>query len=89
MKNQQQQFIFVCHGKDCKKEGCKALQQVLKSELKQKRQQKALKIIKTKCTGKCKQAPVMIAQDQWMTRVDVAKVREVVEKMLPTDKVCS
>ncbi|MFP4091469.1 MAG: (2Fe-2S) ferredoxin domain-containing protein [Cyclobacteriaceae bacterium] len=68
-KDSTQQFIFICNGKDCKKNGCKELQKVIKHELKQKKKLKSVKLIKTKCTGKCKQAPVLIADNQWFTKV--------------------
>lgn len=78
----QQQFIFVCNGKDCKKHGCKDIQKAIKSELKRSRQQKAVKVIGTKCTGKCKKAPVVIAKEHWMTHMDVPKTLEVLKSML-------
>lgn len=86
-KHQEQQFIFVCNGKDCKKNGCKDIQKAIKSELKQKKQQKAIKIIGTKCTGKCKKAPVLIAKEQWMTEMDVKKTLDVVNLMLLEEEV--
>ncbi len=83
-KLKEQQFIFVCNGKDCKKNGCKDIQKAIKSELKQ---QKALKIIKTKCTGKCKKAPVLIAKEQWMTDMNVKKTLDLVNLMLLEEEV--
>ncbi|MDF9795523.1 NADH:ubiquinone oxidoreductase subunit E [Catalinimonas alkaloidigena] len=77
-----QQFIFVCNGKDCKKNGCKDIQKAIKSELKRTKKQKTVKLIGTKCTGKCKKAPVIIAKEQWMTAMDVPKALEVVKSML-------
>ncbi len=86
-KHQEQQFIFVCNGKDCRKNGCKDIQKAIKSELKQKKQQKAIKIISTKCTGKCKKAPVLIAKEQWMTEMDVKKTLDIVNLMLLQEEV--
>lgn len=86
-KLKEQQFIFVCNGKDCKKNGCKDIQKAIKSELKQQKQQKALKIIKTKCTGKCKKAPVLIAKEQWMTDMNVKKTLDLVNLMLLEEEV--
>jgi NADH:ubiquinone oxidoreductase subunit E len=81
-KDHHQQFIFICNGKDCKKNGCKDIQKAVKSELKRRRQQKSIKLIKTKCTGKCKKAPVMIAKEQWMTEMDIPKALDVVKSMV-------
>ncbi|WPP52539.1 NAD(P)H-dependent oxidoreductase subunit E [Catalinimonas niigatensis] len=81
-KDDQQQFIFICNGKDCKKNGCKDIQKAIKIELKKKKQQKYIKLIKTKCTGKCKKAPVLIVKEQWMTEMNVPKALEVVNSMI-------
>lgn len=81
-KDDQQQFIFICNGKDCKKNGCKDIQKALKSELKQRKKHKSIKLISTRCTGKCKKAPVMIAKEQWMTEMDIPKALEVVKSMV-------
>lgn len=81
-KDDHQQFIFICNGKDCKKNGCKDIQKALKSELKQKKKHKSIKLISTKCTGKCKKAPVMIAKEKWMTEMDIPKALEIVKSMV-------
>lgn len=81
-KENDQQFVFICNGKDCKKRGCKDIQKAIKQNLKQKRKQKAIKVINTKCTGQCKKAPVLIAQSKWLTEMSVHKSLEVVENML-------
>jgi len=86
-KTREQQFIFVCNGKDCKKNGCKDIQKAIKSELKQRKQMKSVKIIKTKCTGKCKKAPVLIAREQWMLEMDVKQTMEVIDLMLLEEEV--
>jgi len=86
-KLKEQQFIFVCNGKDCKKNGCKNIQKAIKSELKQQKQQRALRVIKTKCTGKCKKAPVLIAKEQWMTEMNVKKTLDLVNLMLLEEEV--
>lgn len=57
-------FVFICSGKDCKKNGCKSLQKVLKQTLKTQKLQKEIKLVKTKCLGYCKKGPNVIFQDQ-------------------------
>jgi len=48
---------------------------------------KSVKIIKTKCTGKCKKAPVLIAREQWMLEMDVKQTMEVIDLMLLEEEV--
>ncbi|WKN32038.1 (2Fe-2S) ferredoxin domain-containing protein [Porifericola rhodea] len=81
-KDLNQQFIFVCNGKDCKKNGCKDIQKAIKSELKKTKQQKAVKLIGTKCTGKCKKAPVLIAKEEWMTEMNVPRALELLHSII-------
>lgn len=81
-KTDQQQFIFICNGKDCKKNGCKDIKKAIKKELKQTRKQKSITLISTKCTGKCKKAPVMIAREHWLTEMDVPKALELVKSLV-------
>ena len=53
MHEKARQYIFICTGKDCKKNGSKEL---LK-ELKKYRKGKKLRVIKTKCMDHCKKGP--------------------------------
>jgi NADH:ubiquinone oxidoreductase subunit E len=82
-----QQFIFICNGKDCKKNGCKELQKSIKQELKSRRKMKAVKVIKTKCTGKCKKAPVLIADNQWFTEVKQGDAVRITASLLEKDQI--
>jgi len=48
--------IFICTGKDCKKNGCEGLKSELKQSLKENNI-KNVKLIKTKCMDYCKLGP--------------------------------
>ena len=80
MPKDPQHVVFCCNGSDCKKKGAKALQQHLKKDIKQRRWQKQVKVISTKCTGRCKEAPIIIAQDQWYTKADEKTVAAILNK---------
>jgi len=72
------QFIFVCTGKDCRKAGAKALAKDLKHQVKRSKFKKT-KVIKTKCTGRCEQAPIGIIGNQWITNLTPKKIEKLVE----------
>ena len=84
MSKDPQHVVFCCNGGDCKKKGAKALQQYLKKEIKQRRWQKQVKVISTKCTGRCKEAPVIIAQDRWYTKADEKAIAAILNKNEPS-----
>jgi len=54
--SKQHQHLFICTGKDCKKNGCEELKTELKKSLKSKGI-KNIKLIKTKCMDYCKLGP--------------------------------
>ena len=75
-------FVFVCNGKDCKKNGAKDLQKQFSKELKERGLQGSAKVIKTKCTGRCKEAPVAIVGQHWLARVKESQVPIIVEELV-------
>ncbi len=77
-----QHFIFVCNGKDCCKKGAKDLQKAFSKELKEQGLKASSKVIKTKCTGRCKEAPVVIAGDKWLGKVKEEDVKPIIEYSL-------
>ncbi|WP_249755634.1 (2Fe-2S) ferredoxin domain-containing protein [Microvenator marinus] len=64
-----QNVVLVCQGKDCKKNGAKDVLCGVKSALKDLGAHRETMIVKTKCTGQCKKAPVMGIQPHgvWLT----------------------
>lgn len=75
-------FVFVCNGKDCKNCGSKAIQKAINQSLKDNGLSESTKIIKVDCTGRCKEAPVVIAKDKWMAKLDEKKAREQVLELI-------
>jgi NADH:ubiquinone oxidoreductase subunit E len=74
------QFVFVCNGKDCKSHGAKEIGEAVKDALKMEGLDKSTKLIKTKCTGRCKEAPVIIVKDQWHTELKPKDIKEIIDK---------
>lgn len=77
--NHIQDFVFVCTGKDCKS-GSKSLQKAFKEALDKNGLKKTSKVIKTKCTGRCKQAPVVIVGNEWLGEVKASDADKLVKK---------
>jgi NADH:ubiquinone oxidoreductase subunit E len=73
--------VFVCGGSDCKKNGSKEVQKAVAKELKAQGLRGKVKVIKTKCTGRCKEGPVVIAKENWMTHVKPHQAAEIIEEL--------
>lgn len=74
-------FVFVCSGSDCKPDS-KKLQKAFKETLDKHGLKKSTTIIKTKCTGRCKEAPVVIVGNEWVGEVTPADTERLVQKHL-------
>ena len=75
-------FVFVCNGKDCKKNGAKDLQKQFSRQLTDRGLKGSSKVIKTKCTGRCKEAPVVIVGAKWLGHVKQSQVPIIVEELM-------
>ena len=75
-----QLFVMICHASDCKKRGAKALTNAAKSELKEAGVFKQSRIIKMRCTGNCKRAPIcgLLPSNTWMERAEEQDLREAI-----------
>tara|TARA_R110002012_G_scaffold208942_1_gene379143 strand:+ start:159904 stop:160158 length:255 start_codon:yes stop_codon:yes gene_type:complete len=51
--------IFICTGKDCKKNGCEELKSELKKNIKFGKK-KSIRLVKTKCMDYCKMGPNIV-----------------------------
>lgn len=76
-------FVFVCGGKDCKKNGSKDVQKALSHEIKSKGLRQEVKVIKTKCTGRCKEGPIIIAKDRWWVKTKAEDTSKIIESLEP------
>lgn len=68
-----QHIVFVCTGSDCKKAGGKKIYGAIKDEVRREKWSKDTRVIRTKCTGHCKSAPVAILmpENRWFMNSDV------------------
>ncbi len=80
--NKVKHFVFICNGKDCKKSGAKDLERAISSDLKSKGLRDKTKILKTKCTGRCKEAPIVLVNNHWLADVKMKDVPDVVEILI-------
>lgn len=62
------ELVAICHGSDCRKEGAKEIYKTVKRCTRKAGLGKKRLIVKTKCTGHCKQAPIVVVQpsDVWI-----------------------
>ena len=73
----QKQYIFICQGKDCLKNGSRELHKNWEQELKSNPVQPSCELIKTKCMDHCKDAPSVVVDNTWYGKViqtDLAKL---------------
>lgn len=77
-------ILYVCCGSKCKKKGGKHLYKSLKSEVKSLHLKRAVQVIKTGCTDRCKMGPVMavMPNNEWHFEVSEDKGRKILEKAL-------
>ncbi len=73
----QKQYIFVCQGKDCLKNGARQLQRDIEKLLKQR---KRCQLIKTRCMDRCKDGPSLVIDDVWYGKVTDSDLDEVLNK---------
>ena len=73
--------LYVCCGSKCKKHGGKELYKALKAEVKVRHLKRAVQVIKTGCTDRCKHGPVLavMPQNEWHLRVDESLGKQVLD----------
>jgi (2Fe-2S) ferredoxin len=87
--------VFCCQGSDCVKDGAKDTLKALRSEIRARGLKGDVHVIKTQCTDKCKDAPVLIACSAcghgpcgavWYRKVDEKDAVRIVEEHLLNGK---
>lgn len=70
--NTLQHVVMVCHGSDCKDHGAKDLAKAVKDCARELGLMRDTLVVKTKCTGACKRAPVLSIQPAniWLTKTN-------------------
>ena len=75
-------FVLVCQGSDCKKRGAKEIAKRAKKQLKAKKWFRRSQVLKTRCTGNCKKAPVcgIVPNGRWITRASPEDVEALIDE---------
>jgi len=76
----QNHHIFICTGKDCKKNGCEELKSELKQSLKANKS-KNVRLIKTKCMDYCKLGPNVVVNGELMHDCKPKDIPAILEQM--------
>lgn len=71
-------FLFICHGKDCRKQGAKDLKKQFIQELKRHRLNKSIQAVSSKCLDRCKFAPSVVFRDQWYGKVKPKDLQDII-----------
>lgn len=82
-----ERFVMICHGSDCKKHGAKKLTSAAKKLLKEEGVFKQSRLIKMRCTGHCKRAPIcgLLPVNTWMEKTTESDLRDAILKDLKRD----
>jgi NADH:ubiquinone oxidoreductase subunit E len=70
----QKQYIFVCNGKDCLKNGAKTLRKELEREIRSRKLKKNYQIVDTRCMDHCKEGPSLVVDNCWYGRVSIKDI---------------
>jgi NADH-quinone oxidoreductase subunit F len=76
----QNDHIFICTGKDCKKNGCEELKSELKQCLKANKI-KNVKLIKTKCMDYCKLGSNLVVNGELLHDCKSEDITAILEKL--------
>ena len=76
----QKHHIFICTGKDCKKNGCEGLKSDLKQSLKN-RNNKTARLIKTKCMDYCKLGPNLVVNGELLHDCKSEDIPAILERL--------
>ncbi len=79
-----EQVLMICNGKDCKKRGAKELRKAARSTLREMGKRRSTHIVRTKCNGFCKIAPVVSIQPHnvWLSETDEDELQSVLQELL-------
>ena len=81
----EKKYIFVCHGKDCLKNGAKVLQKQLEKQAKSSNNGYC-EILKTRCMDHCKDAPSLVVDNTWYGRVATKDLEGLLQKKAVKDR---
>ena len=73
-------YIFVCHGKDCLKNGATELHKNFQREIKTSAARSYCELIKTRCMDHCKDGPSVMMENAWYGKVTTKDVPKLINK---------
>lgn len=73
--------VLVCVGSKCKKKGANKLRRAAKETLKERGWRRRSMVLRTRCTGNCKRAPVcgLLPENTWIERASAADLSDAIE----------
>lgn len=70
MKEKPVKYIFICTGRDCKRNGSKKIRKELLEKLKANGMKNDVQVIRTRCMGQCRFGPNIIFNNHLVNDVD-------------------
>lgn len=80
------EYIFLCTGKDCKRNGSKELYRDLPELLKKKNIRSKVRVIKTKCMDHCKKGPNVIHANRLYSKVNRRFLNDIISESFLTGR---
>jgi NADH:ubiquinone oxidoreductase subunit E len=74
---ERKKFIFVCSGKDCKKNGAGYFSKTIKNAMGEVNFKGKFKLVKSNCMDCCKSGPVAVMGQQLIKKGDVEKLVDI------------
>ena len=77
-------LVLICNGSDCRKGGAKDLKKCARRVVKDVGAKKSTMLVRTKCTGLCKQGPVVVIQpaNEFVLEADEKALEKALRKSL-------
>lgn len=74
--------VLVCVGSDCKKKGARRLRRAAKETLKDAGWRRRSMVLRTRCTGNCKRAPIcgILPSNTWMSRAKPSDLSDAIRE---------
>lgn len=72
-------YIFICNGKDCKKNDAKSFSLAIKEELKSGVLRGNYKLVKSKCMDCCKSGPIAVYNNHLIKKGDIDQLIKILK----------
>lgn len=74
-------IVFICNGKDCKKNGAGKIRKELKNTIESEKLKGDIRMVKCECLDLCSKGPVAIFNRTLFTEIQVNDVGQILEQM--------